>query len=108
MNATKSTCPGCYKVFTRRGLSQHLAKITNECCRAVYMGSLPQSLLGSSPYEQASLTSTANSASWGHPDRSLDSDHPSGHDGTLSDSPEFPPLRDDSITTGTMHDGELA
>src|SRR5438445_13782971 len=106
MNAAKSTCPGCYKVFTHHGLSQHLAKITNECCCAVYMGSLPQSLLGSSPYEQASLISTANSTSWGHPDWSLDSDHPSGHNRTLSDLPEFTPLRDESIMTGTMHDSE--
>lgn len=62
----------------------------------------PQSVFQSFPYEQASLTWTQNSTSRGNPDPLFGSEHPSGHDGTYSDLPAFPPLGLESITIGDM------
>ena len=105
MNAAKSTCPGCHKDFTHRGLSQHIAKTNHELCHAVYAGFQHQSRPGSHPYEHLLLTLTPNSTSWGHPDWSFSGEEPSGHDRTTSDSPGFPPLGD---VTGNMDNSKLA
>jgi hypothetical protein len=70
----------------------------------VHAASQPQSPFQSSPYERALLTSTPNPASWGYPDPSFGSEHPSGHDGTPSHLPAFPP----SVTTGDIDDGKFA
>ena len=98
MNTAKATCPACKKVFTPHGLSQHIAKIhDSRCRRPVVAASPPQSFLQSSLNVQASSTLTANSALSEHPNLSFRSEYPSGHDGTFSDSPDFPLLDDGKL-----------
>ena len=108
MKAAESICSGCNKTFTRHGLSQHIAKTHRVRCRAVHAATQPRSRFQSFPYERAPLTLTQNSTSWGHPDPFFGSEHPSGHDGTRSDSPPFPSLGNESVTTGDMDDRKLA
>jgi len=105
MNAARSTCPGCHKDFTHRGLSQHIAKTNHKLCHAVYVGFQHQSPFGSYPYKQVLPTLMPNFTPWGHPDWSFSSEEPSGCNGTTSDSPGFPPL--DNVT-GNMDDSKLA
>ena len=108
MKAAKSSCPGCNKVFTHHGLSQHIAKTHRVRCCAVHAASQPQSPFRYSPYERLLSTLTPNSTSWDHPDPSFGSEQPSGHDGTPSHSPVIPPLGNESVTTGDMDDCKLA
>ena len=92
MNAAKATCPGCKKVFTPHGLSQHIAKIRDPRCRPVLPASSPQSrLFQYSLNAQASRTLTANSVLSVHPNSSFGNENPSGHNGNYSDSPDILP-----------------
>jgi len=105
--AAESTCPGCKRVFTYRGLSQHIATTNRIRCRVVHAASQPRSLLESPPHEQVLLTLTPNSTSWSHPHLSFGSEHLSGHNGTPSDSPGLPPSGLEFMTEN-MDDGEFA
>ena len=104
MNSAKSACPACHKLFTHTGLYQHLSKTYRSECRAVYAALQPQLVLGSSPYEQMLLMSTANSTLAGYPDRTFGSERPSGHDGTSYDLPASSPF---DVIMGNTDDRKL-
>jgi len=106
MNAAEAICPGCNKVFTPNGLSQHIAKTRNVRCLTVHAASQPRSLFQPSPYERPFLTLTPGSTLWDLPDWSFGSEYPSGRDGIPSDLLAFPPLGNVSIATRNMDDSE--
>jgi len=106
--AAKSTCPGCKRVFTYCGLSQHIATTNHIHCCVVHAASLPQSLGGSPPHEQALLTLTPNSTSQNHPDLFFGREHPSGHDRTPYDSPDLLLSGLESVMTENMGDSKFA
>jgi len=104
----ESTCPGCKRVFTYRSLSQHIATTNHIHCHVVHAASLPQSLGGPPPHEQALLTLTPNSTSQNHPDLFFGRERPSGHDGTPYDLPDLLLLGLESIMTENMGDSKFA